>query len=52
MSDCPTKHATLMRIEGPLHPSGKDYLCTDCGEIVEVEIKPSTIGVVYGQPGK
>lgn len=48
MSDCTTNHARLVRLEGPLHPSGKDYRCECCGEIVEAEVKPATIGVGYG----
>ena len=27
MSDCPTNHARLVRLEGELHKSGKDYIC-------------------------
>lgn len=30
MSDC--KHNELKRLEGPLHISGKDYVCANCGE--------------------
>ena len=52
MSDCKTNHARLVRLEGELHPSGKDYRCDDCGEIVEVEVKSATIGVGYGEPGE
>ena len=33
--DC--KHNQLQRIEGPLHPSGKDYVCTLCGEQFRAE---------------
>lgn len=50
MNDCKTNHARLTKLEGELHPSGKDYRCECCGEVVEVEIKPADIGVAYGQP--
>jgi hypothetical protein len=50
MSDCTTNHARLIRLEGELHPSGKDYRCDDCGDVFEVEVKPATIGVGYGEP--
>lgn len=52
MSDCTTNHARLVRLEGPIHESGKDYRCDDCGEIVEAEVKPATIGVGYGEMGE
>jgi len=46
------KHNHLTKLEGPIHPSGKDYRCDDCGEIVEVEIRPAVIGVQFGKPDK
>jgi hypothetical protein len=46
MSDC--NHVALNLIEGPLHPSGKDYVCKQCGEQFRAE--PIIIGVQYGKP--
>ena len=45
MSEC--THNTLTRIEGPLHPSGKDYVCPACGEQFKAE--PSVIGQQQGE---
>lgn len=39
--DC--KHNHLDRLEGPLHPSGKDYVCKDCGEHLRAEIIVITV---------
>lgn len=43
MDNC--KHNHLDRLEGPLHPSGKDYVCRDCGEQLKAEV--ITIGVKF-----
>lgn len=46
MSDCP--HIHLIKLAGPLHEGGKDYLCQDCKKSLQVEIKPLEIKVHYG----
>jgi hypothetical protein len=46
MSDC--NHNHLTRLEGPLHPGGKDYLCNECGEQFGAE--PIVIDVQFGKP--
>jgi hypothetical protein len=46
MSDC--LHNELKRLEGPLHPRGKDYVCQSCGQQFRAE--PLSIGVGYGKP--
>lgn len=38
----------LKKIEGVLHPSGRDYACTECGLIHEA--KPSPVIVEFGLP--
>jgi hypothetical protein len=42
--DC--KHTHLTRLEGPIHPSGKDYVCDNCGEQFRAEVL--VIGVQFG----
>lgn len=44
MSKCLHNH--LDRLEGRFHPSGKDYVCRDCGEQLKAE--PITITVKKG----
>jgi hypothetical protein len=45
--DC--KHNHLTRLEGPIHPSGKDYVCDECGEQFKAEpLGPITVS--YGLP--
>lgn len=46
MNNC--NHNHLDRLEGPLHPSGKDYVCKDCGQQFKAE--PIVIGVSFGRP--
>jgi hypothetical protein len=46
MSDC--NCVTLKKLEGPLHPSGKDYCCKECGR--QYVAKPLEITVSYGTP--
>ena len=36
----------LKKIEGVLHPSGRDYACTECGLIHEA--KPSPVIIEFG----
>jgi hypothetical protein len=36
MVDC--KHRRLVLLEGPIHDSGKDYACADCGERFKAEV--------------
>jgi hypothetical protein len=48
MSEC--NHVVLSLIEGPLHPSGKDYVCKQCGEQFRAE--KLEIGVSFGMPNK
>jgi len=46
--DC--KHNHLTRLEGPIHPSGKDYVCDECGEQFKAE--KFVISAIYGMPKK
>jgi hypothetical protein len=36
MPDCP--HLHLDKLSGPLHTSGKDYVCRSCGEQLRAEV--------------
>lgn len=40
------KCLVLKKIEGVLHPSGRDYACTECGLIHEA--KPSPVIIEFG----
>jgi hypothetical protein len=44
--DC--NHVTLTKLGGPLHPSGSDYYCKECGE--QFRVKLAVIGVHFGKP--
>jgi len=49
MDEC--KHNHLSRLEGALHPNGKDYVCRECGEQFTAE--KSVIGAHLGKmPGE
>ena len=41
-------HNHLNRQEGPLHPSGKEYRCTECNEFFYVTLEPIVVGVSIG----
>ena len=47
MSDCP--HIHLIKLAGPMHEGGKDYLCQDCKDLLRVEIKPLEIEKLHGE---
>jgi hypothetical protein len=36
MSEC--NHNHLTRLDGPMHPSGKDYRCEECGQQLKAEV--------------
>jgi len=40
------KHSNLVKLGGPIHPSGKDYYCPVCGEQFKAE--PIVITVSFG----
>jgi hypothetical protein len=40
----------LIRLVGAIHPSGKDYQCQECKELLRVEATPLTITVTKGRP--
>jgi hypothetical protein len=39
-------HSTLVKLGGPIHPSGKDYYCPVCGEQFKAEIWE--VGIQFG----
>jgi hypothetical protein len=43
-------HPQLQLLGGILHPSGKDYQCQQCHELLRVEVKPLEIIVTHGRP--
>jgi len=45
-------HNHLNRQEGPLHPSGKEYRCTECNDFFYVTLEPIIIGVSIGPHGQ
>lgn len=46
MAETQCNHVDLKKLGGPIHRSGKDYYCLECGEQFKAEV--IVIGIQFG----